>query len=103
MKYLLLFEEYDPKKGTGKKPKGSNEDKLIKVYTFSDIYKTTNFVKQACDIFTLLDHHPDYFNWSGNIVTIHLTTHSVGGVSHKDLEVVDRLNDLNNSFSIQDL
>lgn len=192
MEYLLLFEEYDPKKGTGKKPKGSgrrlytdenpkdtvsvkfrtkediqstinsksfkskshkrqsqilnlieqrlrvslkkskdpetkkrlqrgydyikskceasklktkrlnesNEDKLIKVYTFSDIYKTTNFVKQACDIFTTLDHHPDYFNWSDNIVTMHLTTHSVGGVSHKDLEVVDRLNDLNNSFSI---
>jgi 4a-hydroxytetrahydrobiopterin dehydratase len=67
-------------------------DKLIKVYNFKDIYKAIQFVKKACDIFNELDHHPDYFCLEGNNVTIHLSTHSVGGISEKDYEVIERLN-----------
>jgi 4a-hydroxytetrahydrobiopterin dehydratase len=69
-------------------------DKLIKVYNFKDIYKAIQFVKKACDIFNELDHHPDYFCLEGNNVTIHLSTHSVGGVTQKDWDVVTQLNNL---------
>ena len=52
MEHLLLFEEYDPKVGTGKKPKGSsrrlytdenpNDTVSVKFRTKEDIVKTIN-------------------------------------------------------------
>jgi pterin-4a-carbinolamine dehydratase len=51
-------------------------------------------MKTIVDVFNELDHHPDYFCLEGKKVIIKTTTHSKGGVTDKDNEVVKRLKGL---------
>ncbi len=83
MKHLEVFENFE-----------QNQNYLIEKFNFSDIYRAIEFVKSSCDVFTELDHHPDYFCLNGKTVEIRLTTHSQGGVSQKDSEVVDKMKGL---------
>ncbi len=40
-----------------------------------------------------MDHHPDVdIRW--DVVTLHLTTHSAGGITRRDLELARRIEDL---------
>jgi len=67
---------------------------LEESFNFKDIYEAIEFIKKSCDVFNELDHHPDYFCLEGKKVTIKTTTHSEGGVTEKDYEVVDSLKSL---------
>jgi 4a-hydroxytetrahydrobiopterin dehydratase len=64
---------------------------LTEEFNFKDIYEATEFMRKALNLFNLMDHHPDYFCLEGKKITIKITTHSQGGVTYKDHEVVDRL------------
>jgi len=81
MKYLKEFFE-------------NKEQVLEETFNFKDIYEAIEFIKKSCDVFNELDHHPDYFCLEGKKVTIKTTTHSEGGVTEKDYEVVDSLKSL---------
>jgi 4a-hydroxytetrahydrobiopterin dehydratase len=72
----------------------SNDSVLTQEFNFKDIYEAIEFIKKSCDAFNELDHHPDYFCLEGKKVTIKITTHSEGGVTDKDHEVVERLKEL---------
>jgi pterin-4a-carbinolamine dehydratase len=72
----------------------SEERYLEEQFNFKDIYEATEFIKKSCDVFTELDHHPDYFGLDGKTVKIKITTHDKGEVTHLDFEVVSRLKDL---------
>lgn len=80
MKHLNKIEDF-----------GQNQNYLAEIFKFSDIYKAIDFIKASCDIFTELDHHPDYFCLNGKTVKIKLTTHTKSDVSQKDSEVIDRM------------
>ena len=67
---------------------------LVEHFNFKDIYEAIEFIKKSCDVFDELDHHPDYFCLEGKKVTIKITTHSEGGVTDKDYDVVERLEEL---------
>ena len=72
----------------------ANESVLTEEFNFKDIYEAIEFIKKSCDVFNELDHHPDYFCLEGKKVIIKTTTHSKGGVTDKDHEVVKRLKGL---------
>jgi len=74
--------------------KFKRNEKLKQQFDFKDIYEAVEFVKKSCDVFTELDHHPDLFSLEGKSVMIEITTHDVGGITDKDLEVVERLKSL---------
>jgi len=67
---------------------------LSEEFNFKDIYEAIEFIKKSCDVFTELDHHPDYFCLDGKTVKIKITTHTEGEITDKDIEVVDRLKQL---------
>lgn len=71
-----------------------NQTVLKEYFNFKDIYEAIEFMKSACDVFNELDHHPDYFCLEGKTVSIRTTTHSEGGVTDKDFELVERLEEL---------
>jgi len=69
----------------------SNEKVLTEEFNFKDIYEAIEFIKKSCDVFNELDHHPDYFCLEGKKIIIKTTTHSKGGVTDKDSEVIERI------------
>jgi 4a-hydroxytetrahydrobiopterin dehydratase len=71
-----------------------SDTELVESFNFKDIYEAVEFMKKACDVFNELDHHPNYFCLEGKTIKIKLTTHSEGGVTDKDFEVVDSLKGL---------
>ena len=71
-----------------------SDTELVESFNFKDIYEAVEFMKKACDVFNELDHHPNYFCLEGKTIKIKLTTHSEGGVTDKDFEVVDSLRGL---------
>jgi pterin-4a-carbinolamine dehydratase len=73
-----------------------NSDKSIlkETFNFNDVYEAIDFIRKACDIFEESDHHPDMFCLKGKQLEIHLTTHSQGGVTDKDIQVMDMLKKL---------
>jgi 4a-hydroxytetrahydrobiopterin dehydratase len=64
---------------------------ILQEYTFEDMNKMTHFISGAMGVFESQDHHPHYFNWSGNKLLISLKTHSSGGVTQKDWDVASQL------------
>jgi pterin-4a-carbinolamine dehydratase len=73
---------------------GSISKEILQEYYFEDMNKMTHFISGAMGVFESQDHHPHYFNWSGKKLLISLTTHSSGGVTQKDWDVVTQLNTL---------
>lgn len=72
----------------------NDSEMLTEEFNFKDIYEAIEFMKKSCDVFNELDHHPDYFCLEGKKVAIKVTTHSEGGVSDKDYEVIEELKNL---------
>jgi 4a-hydroxytetrahydrobiopterin dehydratase len=73
---------------------GSISTQILQEYYFEDMNKMTHFISGAMGVFESQDHHPHYFNWSGNKLLISLKTHSSGGVTQKDWDVASQLDNL---------
>ena len=71
----------------------SNQSILKETFNFSDMSEAIDFIRKACDIFEKSDHHPDVFCLKGKQIEIHLTTHSEGGITEKDINVMNMLRD----------
>jgi len=79
MKYLQYFKE------------SSDQSYLKETFNFLNMDEAIDFIRKACDIFEKSNHHPDFFCLRGKQLEIHLTTHSEGGVTEKDTQVMDML------------
>lgn len=64
--------------------------KLHREYKFPDFVHAFGFMATAAIAIEAMNHHPEWFNvW--NRVTIDLTTHDVGGISSKDVDLARKL------------
>lgn len=62
------------------------EDAIHKEYTFDDFVSAVDFVNRLTEVAEEKEHHPDLEVSWGRVV-VHLSTHSEGGVTEKDLEM----------------
>jgi 4a-hydroxytetrahydrobiopterin dehydratase len=67
-----------------------NGKELFRTFVFKDFREAFAFMAKGALISEKLDHHPDWRNVY-NKVEIRLSTHSVGGVTEKDLEWIKLL------------
>ena len=61
------------------------DGKLHKDYSFADFVHAFGFMSSVALVAEGMGHHPEWFNVY-NRVSIDLTTHDAGGISHLDFE-----------------
>jgi len=67
------------------------KDQIIqKDFKFKNFIEAFGFMSQVALIAESLNHHPDWSNVY-NKVSIHLTTHDVGGLSEKDFILAQKI------------
>jgi 4a-hydroxytetrahydrobiopterin dehydratase len=69
------------------------EDEIEKVFEFSDFPSAIDFVNKVAKVAEELNHHPD-IQIHYNKVEIDLTTHEIGAVSQKDVDVASRIDSI---------
>ena len=68
-------------------------DELVKLVTRSDFVDAVRFVDALVPVAEEANHHPDVaISW--NKVTLRLSTHSVGGLTQRDLDLAARIDHL---------
>ena|ERR1041385_9331286 len=60
--------------------------KLHREYKFPDFVHAFGFMATCATAIEAMNHHPEWFNVYGK-VTVDLTTHDAGGITHKDVEL----------------
>lgn len=66
------------------------EGKLHRELTFDDFVEAFGFMTRVAIVAEKRNHHPEWSNVY-NTVTIDLTSHDVGGVSQRDLDLADTI------------
>lgn len=61
-------------------------EKLHREYKFADFAHAFGFMATAAVLIEKLNHHPEWSNVY-NRVSVDLTTHDSGGITHKDVEL----------------
>jgi 4a-hydroxytetrahydrobiopterin dehydratase len=69
------------------------DDKLHRQLKFKNFVQAFGFMTQAAIVVEQMNHHPEWSNVY-NRVTIDLTTHEVGGISQRDVELAQKINEL---------
>lgn len=64
--------------------------KLHREYQFADFPHAFGFMATAAPAIEKMNHHPEWSNVY-NRVTVDLTTHDAGGITHRDLELAKLL------------
>ena len=64
---------------------------LARDFVFSDFKEALEFINRLGDVAEELDHHPEIYNLF-NQVSLALSTHCVGGITDKDVELARRVN-----------
>jgi 4a-hydroxytetrahydrobiopterin dehydratase len=68
-------------------------DELVKTVTKKDFVEAMVFVNAVADLAEAANHHPDIaISW--NKVTLHLTTHSAGGLTQADFDLAGQIDHL---------
>lgn len=67
--------------------------KLHAEITFNSFAEAIGFVTSAAIYADKIDHHPEWFNVYNRVV-IDLVTHSLGGISNKDLQLAKEMSRL---------
>jgi 4a-hydroxytetrahydrobiopterin dehydratase len=71
----------------------SDDGQLMKVVTRDDFTEAMDFVNEVAGLAEAANHHPDIdIRW--NKITLHLSTHSAGGITEKDLALADQIDGL---------
>ncbi|NJO42394.1 MAG: 4a-hydroxytetrahydrobiopterin dehydratase [Cyanobacteria bacterium CRU_2_1] len=68
-------------------------EKLHRQFQFASFVEAFGFMSSVALVAESMGHHPEWFNVY-NRVTVDLTTHDAGGISHKDVELARRMNEL---------
>ncbi|MCH7761569.1 4a-hydroxytetrahydrobiopterin dehydratase [candidate division TA06 bacterium] len=66
------------------------ENAIHKTFALPTFQNAIDFVRKVADLAEAEHHHPDFFI-QYNKVTLTLSTHSVGGVSDKDMEMARKI------------
>jgi len=66
------------------------DDKLHKSFKFNNFVAAFGFMSQVAILAEKADHHPEWFNVY-NRVDIDLTTHEVGGISQRDFDLAQQI------------
>lgn len=69
------------------------DGKLQRDFSFDDFIGAFGFMTSVALIAESMGHHPEWFNVY-NRVSIHLITHEVGGLTVRDFEFANRVNQL---------
>ena len=71
------------------------EDKaIVRTFVFQDFKGALKFVNKVGDLAEKYNHHPDIHLVEYKKVKIVLTTHSVGGITEKDITLAKEINKL---------
>jgi 4a-hydroxytetrahydrobiopterin dehydratase len=69
-----------------------DEPAITATYELTDFVAALDFVNRVGHEAELMNHHPDIdIRW--NKVTLVLSTHSEGGLTHNDIELAHRINE----------
>lgn len=68
-------------------------DAIVREFIFDDFNQAFGFMTQVALIAEKADHHPEWSNVY-NRVTILLTTHDAGGLSPRDIEMAEAIEEL---------
>ncbi|RHW18589.1 4a-hydroxytetrahydrobiopterin dehydratase [Sphingomonas gilva] len=68
-------------------------DAILREFIFDDFNQAFGFMTQVALIAEKADHHPEWSNVY-NRVTILLTTHDAGGLSPRDIEMAEAIEEL---------
>ncbi|GKZ00195.1 hypothetical protein MPSEU_000972500 [Mayamaea pseudoterrestris] len=71
----------------------SDRNAISKTFTFRDFGQAWQFMSGVASVAEEMDHHPEWFNVY-NIVEVTLSTHDCGGVSVKDIEMADHMEEI---------
>lgn len=74
-------------------PGGSAANAISAEFSFTDFNEAFGFMTRVALLAEKADHHPDWSNVYRR-VTITLTTHDAGGVTHKDLALAAQIDAL---------
>ena len=67
------------------------DGKLRREYKFRNFVEAWGFMSRVALVAEKMNHHPEWFNvW--NTVRIDLSTHEVGGLSSRDVELAKEIN-----------
>jgi 4a-hydroxytetrahydrobiopterin dehydratase len=70
-----------------------NGNAIERVFRFENFVKAMEFVNQIAEAAEAVNHHPDILiNY--NKVTLSLVSHDSGGVTHRDIKMAGRINEL---------
>lgn len=64
---------------------------LAREFQFRDFVEALDFVNKVGVAAEELNHHPDIFIHSWNKVKITVSTHSEGGITNKDFQLVEKI------------
>ncbi|WP_277542050.1 4a-hydroxytetrahydrobiopterin dehydratase [Haloarcula laminariae] len=68
-------------------------DEIVRVYDFDDYLGASGFLGAAAGVAEVAWHHPEMTVRWGECA-VRLTTHDAGGITDKDIDMAERLNDL---------
>ena len=68
-------------------------DTLVKTYTFRTFPEAIGFVNRVAGAAEAADHHPD-LDIRYTKITASLSTHSAGGITQKDFDLAERMDEL---------
>ena len=75
---------------------------LKKNFVFKNFSAAWGFMTRVALLAEAMNHHPEWSN-KYNEVNIVLTTHDVGGISKRDIEMAGKINEISAGISKRDL
>jgi 4a-hydroxytetrahydrobiopterin dehydratase len=69
-------------------------DTIVRVFEFDGYLDAVGFAAGAGGLAEEAWHHPDEMSIRWGEVEVHLTTHDAGGVTGRDIDLAERLNDI---------
>ncbi|WP_341475053.1 4a-hydroxytetrahydrobiopterin dehydratase [Candidatus Marimicrobium litorale] len=69
------------------------DDKLSRQFSFTDFIEAFGFMSRIALLAEKMNHHPEWSNVY-NRVAINLTTHDAGGISNRDFQLAESINQL---------
>lgn len=71
---------------------------LVKRYEFEDFAAALAFVNEVGEIAEEMNHHPDITIRDYNEVSLAITTHEADGITDRDFDFVDQVEDIADEF-----
>jgi len=66
---------------------------IQKTFQFQSFEDAFQFMTDCCPTIQAMDHHPDWSNTYHRVI-VTLMTHDVGGLSHKDIDLAQAMNQI---------